>query len=138
MNLTTDLTRRLGIRHPVIAAPMAGPATTPALVAAVGEAGGFGFLGGAYSTPAQIEAACADVRARTAKPFGINLFTAQTVPPLPDDAADALALIAQYHAELGLAPPDMPRNIVEPFPEQMRAVLASGVSVFSFTFGIPP
>jgi len=35
---------------PVIAAPMAGGPSTPALVAAVGDAGGLGFLEGRYLT----------------------------------------------------------------------------------------
>jgi nitronate monooxygenase len=36
----------LGSRLPVVAAPMAGGATTPALAVAVTEAGGFAFLAG--------------------------------------------------------------------------------------------
>ena len=54
MPITTDLTNRLGIRHPIIQAPMAGGGDTPRLVAAVSEAGGLGSIGAAYLTPEQI------------------------------------------------------------------------------------
>ncbi|MCG8690460.1 MAG: nitronate monooxygenase, partial [Minwuiales bacterium] len=38
--------QRLNLTHPIIQAPMAGGGDTPALVAAVCEAGGIGFIGG--------------------------------------------------------------------------------------------
>jgi len=49
--LQTELMRRLKMIHPVIQAPLAGGGDTPDLVASVGEAGGLGFIGGAYLTP---------------------------------------------------------------------------------------
>ena len=39
---------RLGIRVPLVLAPMAGGPSTPALTAAVSEAGGLGSYGAAY------------------------------------------------------------------------------------------
>lgn len=47
MPLTTRLTRRLGIAHPILSAPMAG-AAGGALAAAVSSAGGLGLIGGGY------------------------------------------------------------------------------------------
>ena len=44
----TALTRRLGIRYPIIQAPMAGDPGTPQLVAAASNAGGLGSLAGGY------------------------------------------------------------------------------------------
>ena len=59
--IRTWLTERLGLRYPIIQAPMAGGPTTPQLVAAVGNAGALGSFGFAYSDPAamrqQMEAA---------------------------------------------------------------------------------
>ena len=46
----TALSDLLGIDHPIIQAPMAG-STTPALAAAVSNAGGMGSLGCAFMTP---------------------------------------------------------------------------------------
>ncbi|MFB9158935.1 nitronate monooxygenase [Chromobacterium violaceum] len=67
----------LPLKLPVIQAPMAGGATTPQLVAAVGEAGGLGFLAGAMLSPAQIREEAGSIRALSDKPFGINLLTRQ-------------------------------------------------------------
>ena len=59
---------------PVVGAPMAGGPTTPALAAAVSEAGGLGFLAAGYKTAEAVEAEISAVRAATSRPFGVNLF----------------------------------------------------------------
>jgi NAD(P)H-dependent flavin oxidoreductase YrpB (nitropropane dioxygenase family) len=46
--ISTRLTQRFGIRHPIICAPMA-YVTGGALAAAVSRAGGLGIVGGAYA-----------------------------------------------------------------------------------------
>lgn len=136
----TALTRALGLAHPIIQAPMGGAnATPPALVAAVSESGALGFLGAAYMTPEEIGAACRAVRALTARPFGINLFAPLPAPPpLPSDPAPALARLAVYHAELGLAPPTLPGEPTLTFADQLAAALEGGARVLSFTFGLLP
>ena len=139
MPLVTALCQRLGIAHPVIQAPMGGGASTPELTTAACEAGALGYIAAAYLTPAQIAAAAADLRARTARPWGINLFA--PVPCASDAATDprrAIERLAPLHAELGLAPPELSAQAIEPFEGQMRAVLECGARVFSFTFGIAP
>ena len=52
--IETALTRRLGIRHPVILAPMA-TAAGGRLAGAVSDAGGLGLIGGGYCDPDWIE-----------------------------------------------------------------------------------
>jgi nitronate monooxygenase len=54
MVLRTKLTERLGIRHPVLLAPM-GSASGGALAAAVSAAGGLGIVGGGYPDPDWLE-----------------------------------------------------------------------------------
>lgn len=44
----TRLSQELGIKFPIIQAPMAGGVTTPELVAAVSNAGGLGSLAAGY------------------------------------------------------------------------------------------
>lgn len=134
-----DFCRRLGIEHPVIQAPMGGGGSTPELVAAVSNAGGLGFLAAAYSTPQQIAEMIAEVRRRTAKPFGVNLFAGgyeaeKLAAPVPRAMLD---LLARHHAALGLPAPEAPPPQADPVPAQMEAVLAARAPVFSFTFGIP-
>jgi NAD(P)H-dependent flavin oxidoreductase YrpB (nitropropane dioxygenase family) len=60
---------------------------TPELVAAVSNAGGFGFLAGATIRPEQIDAAIEKVRALTPRPFGVNFLMDA---PGADVIADAL------------------------------------------------
>lgn len=54
MALRTKLTDRLGIRHPVLLAPM-GFISGGALAAAVSAAGGLGLIGGGYADPEWLE-----------------------------------------------------------------------------------
>jgi NAD(P)H-dependent flavin oxidoreductase YrpB (nitropropane dioxygenase family) len=72
--MQTGITRLLGCDLPIIQAPMAGGGDTRELVAAVGNAGAFGFVGAAYLDAAQILATARSVRTLTPRPFGINLF----------------------------------------------------------------
>ena len=44
------------IELPIVQAPLAGGASTPALAAAVAEAGGLGFLAAGYKTPDAVRA----------------------------------------------------------------------------------
>src|ERR1700760_3269986 len=72
------LLRELGVRLPVLAAPMAGGPSTPALVTAAWEAGSLGFLAGGYKTAADLDAQVRAVAASGAA-FGVNLFAPGTV-----------------------------------------------------------
>jgi nitronate monooxygenase len=122
---------------PIWMAPMAGEAASAALVAAASAGGGFGQLGAAYLAPARITEIAADIRARTDKPFGINLFCPQ--PWLRDDTAleAYLARLAPWHAELGLPPPTRPERFEEDFEAQLQATIAARPAVISFVMGDP-
>ncbi len=76
--MRTRVTAVLGIEHPVLSAGM-GPLTNVDLVAAVSEAGGLGILGATFLSVEEIHRAVAELRARTAHPFGLNLLLAS--PP---------------------------------------------------------
>lgn len=134
MTIETVLTRRLSLRHPIIQAPMAGGGDTPELVAAACNAGALGFIGAAYLSPGQIASTISEVRTRTSRPFGINLFA-----PLPVEMSahpePMLDRISRYFEELGLPAPPLPQSPPVSFEEQLAAVLESGASIFSFTFG---
>jgi nitronate monooxygenase len=135
----TRLTERLGIDLPIVQAPMAGGPTTPALVAAVSNAGGLGSLGAAYLDPDTIRQTGAEIRALTDRPFAINLFMAENGSASPAQIDRANALMAGYRQELGLdgAPPDGTGGIIDS-AAQVDAVLAVRPAVFSFTFGMAP
>src|SRR5581483_2363974 len=68
------------LRHPIVLAPLAGGPATPALAAAVCEAGGLGFLASGYLTADRMREEIDALRQLTAAPFGVNVF----VPGSPE------------------------------------------------------
>jgi nitronate monooxygenase len=136
--MQTSVTRLLACDLPIIQAPMAGGGDTPELVAVVGNAGGFGFIGAAYLDGEQILATARSVRALTAHPFGMNLF-APTAPPRDANVDAVIERLTPYYAQLGLPPPSrLTAPSANAFAEQAAAVVESGASVLSFTFGLLP
>ena len=102
------LASMMGVEHAIILAPMAGGTSTPALVAAVSNAGGLGSLGAGYMTPDDIAKAIAEIKERTDKPFAVNLFAGGYDGNGAADPAAMLKLIAPWHERLGLPPPAAP------------------------------
>ncbi len=77
--ISTELTRRLGIDHPVIQAGMA-RWSGAALASAVSNAGGLGTIGSIGSSLDNVRTEIEQCRASTAKPFSINLVTWDWAP----------------------------------------------------------
>lgn len=138
MRAAQNLLERLQFAHPIIQAPMAGGGDTPDLIAAVSNAGGLGFIGGAYLTPQQVVEAARAIRAKTSRPFGINLFAPQPSADASISSDSAIERLAGYYAELGLPRPSQSETHSHTFREQLIVALESGASAFSFTFGIFP
>jgi len=129
----------LGIRYPIVQAPMAG-STTPELVAAVSEAGGLGSVGAARTPPDELRATIRRIRELTDRPFGVNVFA---WPPFDPDAdpTSALAGLEPLYEDVGVAVPTEVRAPFDPsmlLERQLAVVAEERVPVFSFTFGIPP
>jgi nitronate monooxygenase len=76
----TPLCELLGVRYPIVQAPMAynGP---PALAAAVSAAGALGSVAGSGLSPDELRAAIREVREATDRPFAINLFAPPYLQP---------------------------------------------------------
>jgi nitronate monooxygenase len=127
----------LGLEHAIILAPMAGGISTPALVAAVSNAGGLGSMGAGYLTPEQITESIAQIRALTTRPFAVNLFAGGPDGTGARDVARMLELMTPHHTRLGLPAPATPDASLPSFKKQVEVVLEAKVPVFSFTFGIP-
>ncbi|RZU48378.1 nitroalkane oxidase [Krasilnikovia cinnamomea] len=127
----------LDLAVPLIAAPMAGGASTTALVAAAAHAGGAGFVPGGYRTPDELAEQIAAVRA-AGVPFGVNLFAPPPVPVDPDAFrryADDLEPDAET---LGLTlRGNTPVEDDDHWRAKLDLLLADPVPVVSFTFGIP-
>ena len=124
---------------PVIAAPMSGGPTTPALVAAATSAGCFGFLAFGYLTPDAARDQLSQTR-RACDTFGVNVF-------LPRDPAPDAAELAAYSRELaseaeryglpavGVAP--VAGSEQDWWREKVELLVQDPVAVVSFTFAIP-
>jgi nitronate monooxygenase len=122
---------------PIVQAPMVG-ASLDGLTVAVSEAGGLGALAAAALPPADIGPMIASVRERTAQPFVVNLFSGPKADPKPGEVDAAIARLAPWYAELGLAPPETPNQFAPDFDAQFEAVVAAAPPAASFTFGLLP
>jgi nitronate monooxygenase len=133
----TALTRLLGNELPIVLAPLAGGPSTPALAAAVSEAGGLGSLGVAYLSPDAIRDEVREVRRRTARPFAVGLLLQGT--PDVDAAAveSAWARLAPYRGELGLPDAAPPSRYSESLDAQVAVLLEERVPAVAFAFGLP-
>src|SRR5438067_852716 len=135
----TEAVERLGITVPIVGAPMGGGPSTPALVAAVSEAGGLGSLAGGYLSPDRLRADIAAVREATSKPFAVNLFVPTPAEPAPEEIEAALAALEPFRMELGLpARPTATGPWAEDFDAQLAAVVEERVPVTSLTFRLLP
>jgi nitronate monooxygenase len=84
--LDTPLGDLLGVRFPIVQAPMA-YASRPALAVAVSNAGALGSIAAAPLSPDELRAAIRDVRAATDGPFAVNVFAP---PYLREGQLDAI------------------------------------------------
>jgi nitronate monooxygenase len=132
-----NLLLELGVRNPIVLAPMGGGPGTPELAAAVSNAGGLGSLAAAYWDPAEIIQFIHRTQALTSRPFAVNLFAGAYAADAKADPAPMLELLIGIHETLSLPPPVIPVLPPDPFREQLEAVLEARPAVFSFTFGMP-
>lgn len=115
---------------------MAGGPTTPELVTAVSEAGGFGFLAAGYKTPQAVAEEVARVRA-TGRPFGVNLFVPQPDPVDLDAFRRYAARLAPEADRYGVDLDPEPVSDDDHWRDKIDLLLADPVPVVSFTFGLP-
>ncbi|WP_307799778.1 nitronate monooxygenase [Micromonospora antibiotica] len=126
------------LARPVVGAPMAGGVSTPALVAAVSDAGGLGFLAAGYQRPADLAADIDRVRRATAGPFGVNVFVPESRPVDRAAVARYRQALLPLAARRGVALPNPPERDTDHFAEKIEVLLAARAPVVSFTFGCPP
>lgn len=138
--IRTWLTERIGLRYPIVQAPMAGGPTTPALVVAVGKAGALGSFGFAYTDPATMREHVAAVRRKGALPVHINLFV--DAPPREPGAVEvfaALQALQPMYDELGVpAPTSVEPPYAPRLEEQIEAALDLRPALMSSHFGSFP
>src|SRR5215208_2765552 len=113
---------------------MGGGPSTPALAAAVSEAGGLGFLAAGYRSAAAVRDDIAELRRLSGRPFGVNMFVpgpSLAEPGSIDAYAETLAGEAEsYGVELG-----EPMHDDDGWDEKLALVAEERVPVLSVTFG---
>ncbi|MCD2185591.1 nitronate monooxygenase [Actinomycetospora soli] len=130
--------------NPIVAAPMAGGPSTPALVAAVARAGGFGYLAGGYLTADALAAQLAELRQRSDRPFGVNLFLPDPSPRARRRdravasygrriAAEARAVLVELGDPHPAADPDDGSGL----DAKIRVLAADPPDTISVTFALP-
>ncbi len=131
--------QRAGIALPIFQAPMAG-VSTPAMAAAVCEAGGLGALGLGAENIEGARRMIAAIRALTGRPFHVNLFC--HAPATAHRAVEArwtLRLTPEF-ARLDATPPTALHEIYQSFrghSEMTAMLVAEKPAVVSFHFGLP-
>ncbi|HET7334999.1 MAG TPA: nitronate monooxygenase family protein [Rhizomicrobium sp.] len=106
MTIRTPICDLLGIEFPILLAGMGGVSYAE-LCAAVSNAGGFGTLGMAGRSPAEIRDEIKKTRDLTDKPFGVDLLAA--VPESLEQTADIIIEggAAAFISGLGVPPPHL-------------------------------
>lgn len=135
----SSLLALLGIEKPIIQAPMAG-VNTPALAAAVSNAGGLGSLGVGAMNAEAARKTIRDTQALTGKPFNINVFCHRPATANETIEREWLTWLAPYFARFGATPPGKLGEIYTSFVEDeamLKVFLEEKPAIVSFHFGLP-
>ncbi|HXX00835.1 MAG TPA: nitronate monooxygenase [Candidatus Acidoferrales bacterium] len=126
---------RLGLRLPILLAPMAG-ACPPSLSIAVANAGGMGACGALLMQPAEIEAWAAEFRQGSRGHFQINLWIPD---PPPVRNAELEKKQREFLAQWGPpVPPEAGDSVPPDFAMQCQAVAAARPKAISSIMGLYP
>ena len=134
-----SLLERLGVALPIIQAPMAGT-STPAMAAAVTNAGALGSIGVAAVDAGRARTMIEALRAATNGPFNVNVFCHR--PATADRVREQawLEALRPVFASFGAEPPAAIREIYTSFladPDMLDLLVETKPAVVSFHFGLP-
>ncbi len=120
---------------PIVLAPLAGGPATVDLAVAVSDAGGLGFLAAGYRTAADVREQVRAFRARSERPFGVNVFA----PPATTEPGVYASYVERLRGEARRAgvPLGEPRADDDDWSAKLAALSELAVPVVSFVFGCP-
>ncbi|TDO17519.1 nitroalkane oxidase [Mycobacterium sp. BK086] len=121
---------------PILGAPMAGGPSTPALAAAVSNAGGLGFVAAGYLSAEKFAEIVVAARALTSAPIGVNLFVPGPSAATPGELERYRELLAPLAEQYGAEVPE-PRPDDDAWQAKLDVVADLAPEVASFTFGCP-
>lgn len=124
------------LKVPLVGAPMAGGPTTPALAAAVSNAGGLGFLAAGYLPAQRLATDLHAARSASTQALGVNLFVPQASVAAPEKLlryrGELTALAERFGVEVG-----PPRFDDDGWSEKLEVIADLRPEVVSFTFALP-
>jgi nitronate monooxygenase len=129
----------LAIDLPIIQAPMAG-VSTPAMAAAVSNAGALGSIGVGNVDAPLAKKMIHDVRALTKRSLNVNLFCHAPAKKSPEIEGAWIERFRPEFAAFGASPPNALAEIYTSFVEDddmLAMLLAEKPNVVSFHFGVP-
>lgn len=137
----TRVSEKIGLQFPIVQGAFGGGSSSVALASTVSEAGGLGSFGCHHLKGPQIVETANAIRAKTKKPFAINLW-------IPLAGESELKLTAQefaanvrrlqpYYDQLKIQPPAYTEKFSMTFDDQIAGLFEARPPVFSFVFGIP-
>ncbi|MDQ4139319.1 MAG: nitronate monooxygenase [Bacteroidota bacterium] len=137
MQWQNELTRLLKITYPIVQAPMLG-VTTPAMVAAISNAGGLGSLPVGGLSPDQTLSLIRQTKSLTDKPFAVNLFVHQIPPINPEEVEPMIQFLEKLCSQhqINYPKPNLDGITLYSYQEQISILLEENIPVVSFTFGI--
>jgi len=133
------LLEKLAIDVPIFQAPMAG-ISTPAMAAAVSNAGALGAIGLGATNADGAGKMIAAVRERTKRSFHVNVFCHRPAKAKTDVEAAWLEHLRPHFERHGAQPPQQLREIYRSFVEDdamFQLLVAEKPTVVSFHFGLP-
>ncbi len=133
------LLERLGLQWPIFQAPMAGT-STPAMAAAVSNAGALGAIGLAAETAEGAGKMIRGTQALTNRPFNVNVFCHRRAIANTGVEARWIARLKPEFVALGAAPPTGLREIYQTFrgnAAMTTLLLETRPAIVSFHFGLP-
>ena len=134
-----DLLKRLGLDLPIVQAPMAGT-STPAMAAAVSNAGALGSIGVGAVDAAGARGMIEALAGLTNKPFNVNVFTHRPAKPDPDREAAWLEALNPVFRQFAAEPPVGIKEIYTSFvadEAMLELFVETRPAVVSFHFGLP-
>jgi nitronate monooxygenase len=131
-------TERLKLKWPILQSPM-GWLSTPALAAAVSNAGGLGGLGMWGFSAEDAERRIAGFRQQSGGSLNVN-YPLWPAPNITREATDAMRARLQPHYDAkGLGPVPEPKGAASDVsPEHLAMLLRAKPEMVSFHFGLPP
>src|SRR5690348_4910605 len=133
------LLERLGLEWPIFQAPMAGT-STPAMAAAVSNAGALGGIGLAAEMAEGAGKMIRATQALTSRPFNVNVFCHRRAIPNAEVESRWIARLKPEFNALGAEPPTSLREIYQTFrgnAAMTALLLETRPAIVSFHFGLP-